>query len=115
MGTLTGRATVCKVDDVVKQFLGCLLMPVCAGTLPIRSKNCNIVAGVCTVATLLVILLACNVRANFFQFTGGKISSPVHICSAALLSMKTATLLFLVIYLSFLRPVTNFLKCKRRP
>lgn len=115
LGSLTGSATVCNIDDVMKHFLGCLLIPVCAVSVPTSAKKCNVVAGVCTVATLLLMLLAYNVRAKFFHFTGGNKRSPIGICSAALLAMKTVSLSFLTMYLLFLRPVTKMVKCRRRP
>lgn len=48
LGSLMGSATLCKLDDVINEFLGCLLIPLCATILPTTSNKCKIIAGICT-------------------------------------------------------------------
>lgn len=115
VGSLTGSATVCKLDDVMKHFLGCLLIPLCATMLPTTSKKCKMISGMCTCATLVLILLAFNVRAKFFHFTGGSSRSTRGMCTGSLLFIKKLSLLFIILYVTFLRPLSTLLRCPSRP
>ncbi len=114
VGSLTGSATVCNVDDVLNQFLGCLLIPLCACCVPGTSNSCNIDIGVCTCATLLLILLAYNVRAAFFHCTGGPGGGSTAIFSTTATIIAALSILFIISVMYFVAPIYRALNCSGR-
>lgn len=107
--TLAKETAIYGVSSIVGRFLNYLLVPIYTILLPASSGGYGIITNMYAITALLLVLLTYGMETGFFRFANKGGDDPVRVYSTTLLSVGMSSLLFLVLCLLFLNPISGVL------
>ncbi len=97
------------VSSIVGRFLNYLLVPLYVTVMPASTGEYGILTNMYAIIGLLMVVLTYGMETGFFRFANEKGDDPMRVYSSILLSIGTTSLLFLLLTLSFLHPIADFM------
>ena len=97
------------LSSMVGRFLNYLLVPLYTAVLPAASGGYGVVTNVYAWAGLIMVLLTFGMETGFFRFANKSEEDPAKVYANSLISVGGISLIFAVLCLTFLQPVSNFL------
>ena len=112
MANLKGLAkdtAIYGLSSIVGRFLNYLLVPLYTATLSAAGGGYGVITNVYAYTALLLVILTYGMETTFFRFANKEGEDPRRVYSTALVSVGTTSLLFAVLVITFIRPVSAFM------
>lgn len=107
MKRLAGETAIYGVSSIVGKFLNWMLVPMYTRVLTNESEF-GIVTNLYAWTALLIVLLTYGMETGFFRFMNRKdVSNPMQVYSTTLASLGVTSMLFIVVVLSLLSPISD--------
>ena len=103
------------LSSMVGRFLNYLLVPLYTAVLPAASGGYGVVTNVYAWAGLIMVLLTFGMETGFFRFANKSEEDPVKVYANSLISVGGISLIFAILCLTFLQPVSNLLEYGDHP
>ena len=100
---------------MVGRFLNYLLVPLYTAVLPAASGGYGVVTNVYAWAGLIMVLLTFGMETGFFRFANKSEEDPVKVYANSLISVGGISLIFAILCLTFLQPVSHLLEYGDHP
>ena len=107
--SLAKDTAIYGLSSIVGRFLNYLLVPVYTIALPASSGGYGVVTNVYAWVALMMVILTCGMETGFFRFANNGKDEPMRVYSTTLLTVGGFSLVFLVLGLTFLRPIASWL------
>ena len=98
------------LSSMVGRFLNYLLVPLYTAVLPAASGGYGVVTNVYAWAGLIMVLLTFGMETGFFRFANKSEEDPVKVYANSLISVGGISLIFAILCLTFLQPVSHLLE-----
>ncbi|KAA6345630.1 hypothetical protein EZS27_006811 [termite gut metagenome] len=118
MGRLKSLAkdtAIYGVSSIVGRFLNYLLVPLYTAKFSTESGSYGVVTHVYAVTSFLLVLLVYGMETGFFRFANKEKENEQTVFSTILLTVGSTSLLFIMLCLTFLAPVSSFLGYAAHP
>lgn len=115
MKSLVKDTAIYGVSSILGRFLNYLLVPLYTGVLPAASGGYGVVSNVYAYTALILVLLTFGMETGFFRFANKKDEQPETVYANSLLFVGGLSLLFVVVCMIFLHPVSSFLEYPDHP
>ncbi len=109
MGNLKGLAkdtAIYGLSSIVGRFLNYLLVPLYTATLSAASGGYGVITNVYAYTALLLVILTYGMETTFFRFANKDGEDPRRVYSTTLVSVGTTALVFVVLVLTFISPIS---------
>ena len=109
MGNLKGLAkdtAIYGLSSIVGRFLNYLLVPLYTATLSAASGGYGIITNVYAYTALLLVILTYGMETTFFRFANKEGEDPRRVYSTALMAVGFTSLVFIVLVLTFISPIS---------
>lgn len=103
------------LSSMVGRFLNYLLVPLYTAVLPAVSGGYGVVTNVYAWAGLIMVLLTFGMETGFFRFANKSEEDPVKVYANSLISVGGISLIFAILCLTFLQPVSHLLEYGDHP
>lgn len=103
------------LSSMVGRFLNYLLVPLYTAVLPAASGGYGVVTNVYAWAGLIMVLLTFGMETGFFRFANKSEEDPVKVYANSLISVGGISLIFAILCLTFLQPVSHLLEYGDHP
>jgi len=115
MKRLAKETAIYGLSSIIGKFLNWLLVPMYVRVLA-GTGEYGIVTNIYGWTALLIIILTYGMETGFFRFINKKEEDkPMQVYATSLFSLGATSLLFIVFILSFLTPLSSFLKYEDHP
>ena len=115
MKSLVKDTAIYGVSSILGRFLNYLLVPLYTGVLPAASGGYGVVSNVYAYTALILVLLTFGMETGFFRFANKKDEQPETVYANSLLFVGGLSLLFVVVCMIFLHPVSSLLEYPDHP
>ena len=118
MGNLKGLAkdtAIYGLSSIVGRFLNYLLVPLYTATLSAASGGYGVITNVYAYTALLLVILTYGMETTFFRFANKDGEDPRRVYSTTLVSVGTTALVFVVLVLTFISPISAFMGYAEHP
>ena len=95
------------LSSMVGRFLNYLLVPLYTAVLPAASGGYGVVTNVYAWAGLIMVLLTFGMETGFFRFANKSEEDPVKVYANSLILVGGISLIFAILCLTFLQPVSS--------
>ena len=109
LGSLAKDTAIYGLSSIVGRFLNYLLVPLYTATLSAAGGGYGVITNVYAYTALLLVILTYGMETTFFRFANKEGEDPRRVYSTALVSVGTTSLLFAVLVITFIRPVSAFM------
>ena len=109
MKTLAKDTAIYGLSSIVGRFLNYLLVPLYTQSMSAASGGYGVITNMYALTALTLVLLTFGMETTFFRFANKEGEDPKKVFSTALISVSSASLLFVVLVLLFISPVSEFL------
>ena len=109
MKTLAKDTAIYGLSSIVGRFLNYLLVPLYTQSMSAASGGYGVITNMYALTALTLVLLTFGMETTFFRFANKEGEDPKKVFSTALISVSSASLLFVVLVLLFISPVSDFL------
>lgn len=112
MGNLKGLAkdtAIYGLSSIVGRFLNYLLVPLYTATLSAASGGYGVITNVYAYTALLLVILTYGMETTFFRFANKEGEDPQRVYSTTLVSVGFTSLVFILLVLSFISPISAFM------
>ena len=109
MKTLAKDTAIYGLSSIVGRFLNYLLVPLYTQSMSAASGGYGVITNMYALTALTLVLLTFGMETTFFRFANKEGENPKKVFSTALISVSSASLLFVVLVLLFISPVSDFL------
>lgn len=113
--SLAKDTAIYGVSSIVGRFLNYLLVPLFVSVMPADSGGYGIVTNIYAIIALLLVLLTYGMETGFFRFANKEGEDPMKVYSTVLISVGATSLLFIILCLTFLQPISNLLGYAEHP
>ncbi len=113
--SLAKDTAIYGVSSIVGRFLNYLLVPLYTAKLSAASGGYGIITNLYAVTALLLVVLTYGMETGFFRFVNKKEEDPTVVYSTTLISVGVSSLLFTILCLIFLHPISNILGYPENP
>lgn len=103
------------MSSIVGRFLNYLLVPLYTAALPVASGGYGVVTNLYAWTALMLVLLTFGMETGFFRFANKSDEDPVKVYANSLISVGGVALMFLLVCLLFLRPISGWLEYENHP
>lgn len=103
------------LSSIVGKFLNYLLVPLHTAVLSAASGGYGVVSNVYAWVALIMALLTFGMETGFFRFANKSGENPTRVYANSLIFVGGLSLIFVLLSLSFLQPISNFLGYGERP
>ena len=103
------------LSSMVGRFLNYLLVPLYTAVLPAASGGYGVVTNVYAWAGLIMVLLTFGMETGFFRFANKSEEDPMKVYANSLISVGGISLIFAILCLTFLQPVSHLLEYGDHP
>ncbi len=113
--SLAKETAIYGMSSIVGRFLNYLLVPIYTNALPMESGGYGVITNMYAITALLMVILTCGMETGFFRFANKGEDDPMRVYSTTLLSVGSLSAIFLLICLTFLKPLAGFLGYEAHP
>lgn len=109
MANLKGLAkdtAIYGLSSIVGRFLNYLLVPLYTATLSAASGGYGVITNVYAYTALLLVILTYGMETTFFRFANKEGEDPQRVYSTALMAVGFTSLVFIVLVLTFISPIS---------
>ncbi len=107
--SLAKETAIYGLSSIIGRFLNYLLVPLYTIALPASTGGYGVISNIYAITALLMVILTYGMETGFFRFANKGEDDPMKVYSTTLISVGFTSLLFLVICLTFLRPIANLM------
>ncbi len=115
MKSLAKDTAIYGLSSIVGRFLNYLLVPLYTAKMSAESGSYGVITNMYALTALILVLLTFGMETTFFRFANKEGENPQRVFSTALIGVSSAALLFSVLVLLFLAPVSDFLGYANHP
>ena len=115
MKSLVKDTAIYGVSSILGRFLNYLLVPLYTSVLPAASGGYGVVSNVYAYTALILVLLTFGMETGFFCFANKSDEQPEKVYANSLLFVGGLSLLFVVVCMIFLHPVSSLLEYPDHP
>lgn len=108
--SLAKDTAIYGMSSIVGRFLNYLLVPLYTAVLPASSGGYGVVSNVYAYTALILVLLTFGMETGFFRFANKSDENPEKVYANTLLFVGGLSLLFVILGMTFLRPIASFLE-----
>ena len=105
--SLARDTAVYGVSSIVGRFLNYLLVPLYTAKIAAASGGYGVITNVYAYTALLLVILTYGMETTFFRFANRSDCDPQRVYGTVLTAVATTSLLFVVIILSFIGPIST--------
>ena len=109
LGSLAKDTAIYGLSSIVGRFLNYLLVPLYTATLSAAGGGYGVITNVYAYTALLLVILTYGMETAFFRFANKEGEDPRRVYSTALVAVGTTSLLFALLVIAFIRPVSAFM------
>lgn len=113
--SLAKDTAIYGVSSIVGRFLNYLLVPIYASAMSVASGGYGVVTEVYAWVALMLVLLTYGMETGFFRFANKEDENPQTVYSTTLISMGTTSLLFILLFLTFLPQIARLMGYSQHP
>lgn len=107
--SLAKDTAIYGLSSIVGRFLNYLLVPLYTAKLSAESGGYGVITNVYAYTALLLVILTYGMETTFFRFANKEGEDPQRVYSTTLASVGFTSLLFVVLVLLFIKPVSDFM------
>ena len=107
--SLAKDTAIYGLSSIVGRFLNYLLVPLYTATLSAAGGGYGVITNVYAYTALLLVILTYGMETTFFRFANKEGEDPQRVYSTALVSVGTTSLLFALLVIAFIGPVSAFM------
>lgn len=107
--SLAKDTAIYGLSSIVGRFLNYLLVPLYTAKLSAASGGYGIITNVYAYTALLMVILTYGMETTFFRFANKEGESADKVYSTTLMSVGFTSLLFIVLVLTFISPISSFM------
>ena len=107
--SLAKDTAIYGLSSIVGRFLNYLLVPLYTATLSAADGGYGVITNVYAYTALLLVILTYGMETTFFRFANKESEDPQKVYSTTLVSVGFTSLLFIVLVLSFISPISSFM------
>ena len=107
--SLARDTAIYGLSSIVGRFLNYLLVPLYTAKMSVESGGYGVITNVYAMTALLLVILTYGMETGFFRFVNRQDREPMVTYSTTLISVGVSSLAFIVLCLSFLRPISSVL------
>ena len=104
--TLAKDTAIYGLSSIVGRFLNYLLVPLYTATLSAASGGYGVITNVYAYTALLLVILTYGMETTFFRFANKEGEDPRRVYSTALMAVGFTSLVFIVLVLTFISPIS---------
>lgn len=113
--SLAKDTAIYGVSSIVGRFLNYLLVPLYTVKLSAASGGYGVITNMYSITALLLVVLTYGMETGFFRFVNKQEENPSVVYSTTLISVGGSSLIFTLLSLLFLIPISNFLGYGQNP
>ena len=107
--SLAKDTAIYGLSSIVGRFLNYMLVPLYTAVLPAVAGGYGVVSNVYAFTALMLVLLTFGMETGFFRFANKSGEDPMKVYANSLLSVGGVSLIFVLLCLLFLQPISNLL------
>lgn len=107
--TLFKDTALYGMSSIVGRFLNYLLVPLYTAKIAASSGGYGVITNVYAYTALLLVILTFGMETTFFRFVNKEGANPMRTYSTVLIMVGSVALLFVVLVLAFINPVSSFM------
>lgn len=104
--SLAKDTAIYGLSSIVGRFLNYLLVPLYTATLSAASGGYGVITNVYAYTALLLVILTYGMETTFFRFANKEGEDPRRVYSTALMAVGFTSLVFVVLVLTFISPIS---------
>ena len=97
------------LSSIVGSFLNYLLVPLYTAKLSAASGGYGVITNVYAYTALLMVILTYGMETTFFRYVNKEGENPDKVYSTTMISVASTSLLFVLLVLLFLQPISSFM------
>ena len=97
------------LSSIVGRFLNYLLVPLYTAKLSAASGGYGVITNVYAYTALLMVILTDGMETTFFRYVNKEGENPDKVYSTTMISVASTSLLFVLLVLLFLQPISSFM------
>ena len=97
------------LSSIVGRFLNYLLVPLYTAKLSAASGGYGVITNVYAYTALLMVILTSRLQTTFFRYVNKEGENPDKVYSTTMISVASTSLLFVLLVLLFLQPISSFM------
>lgn len=113
--SLAKDTAIYGLSSIVGRFLNYLLVPLYTAVIPAATGGYGVVSNVYAYTALILVFLTFGMETGFFRFANKTDEDPKKVYANALIFVGGLSLLFVVLCLAFLRPISMLLEYPDHP
>lgn len=113
--SLAKDTAIYGLSSIVGRFLNYLLVPLYTAKLSAASGGYGVITNVYAYTALLLVILTYGMETTFFRFANKEGENPQKVYSTTLISVGFTSLLFVVLVVAFLSPISSFMGYSDHP
>lgn len=113
--SLAKDTAIYGLSSIVGRFLNYLLVPLYTSVLAAQSGGYGVVSNVYAYTALILVFLTFGMETGFFRFANKEDENPEKVYANSLLFVGGLSALFVLLGLTFLKPVSSFLEYPDNP
>ena len=113
--SLAKDTAIYGLSSIVGRFLNYLLVPLYTAKLSAASGGYGVITNVYAYTALLLVILTYGMETTFFRFANKEGENPQKVYSTTLISVGFTSLLFVVLVMAFLSPISSFMGYSDHP
>ena len=103
------------MSSIVGKFMNYMLVPLHTHVFTVASGGYGVVTNLYAYVALILVILTFGMETTFFRFANKEDEDPQRVFSTALIGVSSAAVLFIVLVLLFIAPVSDFLGYRDHP
>lgn len=107
--SLAKDTAIYGLSSIVGRFLNYLLVPLYTAKLSAASGGYGVITNIYAYTALLLVILTYGMETTFFRFSNKEGEDPQKVYSTILLSVGTTSLVFILLVLAFISPLSQFM------
>ena len=113
--SLAKDTAIYGLSSIVGRFLNYMLVPLYTAVLPAANGGYGVVSNIYAFTALMLVLLTFGMETGFFRFANRADEDPVKVYANSLLSVGGVSLVFVLLCLLFLHPLSEVLGYGQHP
>ena len=107
--SLAKDTAIYGLSSIVGRFLNYLLVPLYTAKLSAASGGYGVITNVYAYTALLMVILTYGMETTFFRFANKENENPQKVYTTTLISVGFTSLLFVILVLLFINPISAFM------
>lgn len=103
------------MSSILGRFLNYMLVPLYTAVLTVESGGYGVVTNVYAMTALIMTLLTFGMETGFFRFANKSGEDPMKVYANSLISVGGVSLIFVILCMMFLQPISHFLDYGTHP